>query len=534
MKLLISAMISAVCVLNSAAGSEKPKEELPRWERFLKYDLCIEDYDSRPLEERQMIRYAYTTEQAFNDDIVMERSRRIAAGDDVGERITLEQLENAYGIWDSHSRYNVSSGWHFYIDAVPDVIYLKYEWENDYHATFKQEYWLDDDRSSYVVFREKTSADSKARFEVYDSEDELIKTIPVAYDCPMKDFRGEAEEMEAHGFIEKNGAYYYTKPDGTAVFAWSGYTKGNSSEKITEPFVVESEINGCPVTAIEHAAFAASPFTEIVLPDSIEVIDTLAFTDCQYLEKINFPEKLEYIGRLAFYACNSMTEVNIDCPELVLSRDCFTESKGLVSANINAKEIGERAFSSCKSLNSITLGNDVKKIDCQAFWGDFSVPEITIPGSVKAIGQNAFGGIRSVKLSVYPKILGAYPYKTTEILLSGLQPPPPVRPLQDDPQCVFDEDCTVYGYTGTSDEKYADEWELNFVPLDYLKGDVNFDGEFNVADVVTVNSFMHGSKDQEIVYWKAADVCEDDVIDIFDLLKLKEDLVRSNEKPVTN
>ncbi|MBR6241936.1 MAG: leucine-rich repeat protein, partial [Ruminococcus sp.] len=271
-----------------------------------------------------------------------------------------------------------------------------------------------------------------------------------------------------------------------------------------------------------------------VLPDSIEVIDTLAFTDCQYLEKINFPEKLEYIGRLAFYACNSMTEVNIDCPELILRDNCFTESRGLVSANINAKEIGERAFSFCKSLNSITLGNDVKKIDCQAFWGDFSVPEITIPGSVKAIGQNAFGGIRSVKLSVYPKILGAYPHKTTEILLSGLQPPPPVRPLQDDPQCVFDEDCTVYGYAGTSDEKYADEWELNFVPLDYLKGDVNFDGEFNVADVVTINSFMHGSKDQEIVYWKAADVCEDDVIDIFDLLKLKEDLVKSNEKPVTN
>lgn len=36
-------------------------------------------------------------------------------------------------------------------------------------------------------------------------------------ECPYKDFRGNAEYMEKFGFIEKNGGYYYTKADGTAV-----------------------------------------------------------------------------------------------------------------------------------------------------------------------------------------------------------------------------------------------------------------------------------------------------------------------------
>ncbi|EKC49163.1 hypothetical protein LEA_18533, partial [human gut metagenome] len=106
--------------------------------------------------------------------------------------------------------------------------------------------------------------------------------------------------MEKFGFIEKNGGYYYTKADGTAVFAWSDYTASDSSEPVTEPFIVESDINGCPVVAIETGAFSNSALTEIVLPDTLEFIDRLAFSTCRNLEKINFPENLKYIGNLAF------------------------------------------------------------------------------------------------------------------------------------------------------------------------------------------------------------------------------------------
>ena len=46
-------------------------------------------------------------------------------------------------------------------------------------------------------------------------------------------------------------------------------------------------------------------------------------------------------------------------------------------------------------------------------------------------------------------------------------------------------------------------------------GDVNGDGEFTVADLVTMQKFLLGSG--ELANWKNGDLCQDNVIDVFDL-----------------
>lgn len=528
MKKIFSWFTAAICTFSimstNASYAEQIKDNL--WEKFIKYDLCITDYRALTDEEKELCKFIFDTEQAANDNIICERARRILAGDDVGERITIEQLEDAYGIWDNYFIYK--DGWQTYIHCVPDVIRLGDGTYFNSLATGISEYWLDDSGSTYVVFNEKTSSDDIRSFDVFDKNGELLKNIPSAMpECPYKDFRGNAEYMEKFGFIEKNGGYYYTKADGTAVFAWSDYTASDSSEPVTEPFIVESDINGCPVVAIETGAFSNSALTEIVLPDTLEFIDRLAFSTCRNLEKINFPENLKYIGNLAFLGCDSLNEIELHCPNLKIMKEAFSDCNELINAILDVKEIDESAFVSCKKLQYVTIGENVTRLGANAFENCSELKSLELSKGTKIIGQAAFLNteIKSITLLPTVKIIGAYPRKTGREFTSGIESQPARRPLTDDPVCAFDSDCIIYGYRGTEAERYAKEWNLEFIVLEAESGDVNFDGEFNISDVVTLQRWLVGKSNTELTYWKSADLCEDDRLDVFDLCMMKRMLI---------
>jgi len=86
-------------------------------------------------EEKELCKFIFETEQGTNETIICERARRTLDHDEnIGERITLDDLEDCYGIWD---RYSYSkSGNYWYIHCVPDIKHLD-GWD-DYN-----EYWLD-------------------------------------------------------------------------------------------------------------------------------------------------------------------------------------------------------------------------------------------------------------------------------------------------------------------------------------------------------------------------------------------------------
>ena len=58
-----------------------------------------------------------------------------------------------------------------------------------------------------------------------------------------------------------------------------------------------------------------------------------------------------------------------------------------------------------------------------------------------------------------------------------------------------------------------------------IAGDVNGDGEFNVADVITLQKWLLAVPDTQLADWKAADLCEDDRLDVFDLCLMKRALI---------
>lgn len=99
---------------------------------------------------------------------------------------------------------------------------------------------------------------------------------------------------------------------------------------------------------------------------------------------------------------------------------------------------------------------------------------------------------------------------------------------------------TDYGYyKGMSlYDRYNDEWvfpeivkaitgvDVNDVRED-VKGDVNADGKFSISDVVIMQKWILAVPDARLDNWKAGDLCEDKIINVFDLCLMKQLLVNS-------
>lgn len=185
-----------------------------------------------------------------------------------------------------------------------------------------------------------------------------------------------------------SGDYKYCiMPDGTAKI-----TRCYSDEEI---LTVPAALDGFTVSAIgEGAFFQCEQLTEIVIPDSITVIE----------------------GNPAAY-CEQHTRytVSLDHPTLaVIDGVLFSKADKRLIAYPSGKAdtsyaipqgiavIGAKAFYECMNLTEVTIPDSVREIGDCAFWVCDNITEITIPDSATLFGANPFFagiGLREIKVS---------------------------------------------------------------------------------------------------------------------------------------
>ena len=184
----------------------------------------------------------------------------------------------------------------------------------------------------------------------------------------------------AHDFAVKNsdGKYIYynvisstgEKKAGVTQRSYNAY--GAYEGVINIPETVTYQGTEYAVTEILSSAFRTSRYlTEVNIPNTITRIGTLAFSECDSLEKVTIPESVKYILSNAFSKSQSLKNINI--PNSVVN-------------------IGSGIFSGCTSLTDVCLSNSIKIIGDNAFKNCTSLETIVIPDSVTEIGVSAFDG----------------------------------------------------------------------------------------------------------------------------------------------
>ena len=135
------------------------------------------------------------------------------------------------------------------------------------------------------------------------------------------------------------------------------------------------------LTEIGEYAFNKTALASITLPQSIDKVGNGWFSDCKYLETVNFDGKIKEIGNYAFSGCISLK--NIEIPSSVVS-------------------IGNAAFSGCTSLKNIEIPSSVVSIGNAAFGGCSALSEVLFNEGLKTIGEEAFSACKSLSSVQWP------------------------------------------------------------------------------------------------------------------------------------
>lgn len=131
------------------------------------------------------------------------------------------------------------------------------------------------------------------------------------------------------------------------------------------------------VETIESGAFSyISTLKKVTIPPSIKRIEYGIFKNDSNLEEVELPNSIEYIGEYAFYG--------VKLNSIVLPK--------------NLKEIGKYGFAETK-IKNVVFNEKLEKIGESAFYST-KLAEVILPDSLMQIGQNAFNNSEIQKLVI--------------------------------------------------------------------------------------------------------------------------------------
>ena len=284
------------------------------------------------------------------------------------------------------------------------------------------------------------------------------------------------------------------------------------SPAIPDYFLYETKVGGeinIPESAtyIGKYAFSKTLITSVGIPENCLTVGNNAFSYCSNLEEVEFSEttsKNKTIQSYAFYKCTALKKANIPYGVQVINEYAFSQS-GITSltlptslttiknkafeytkiTELNIPEyvstIESAAFRYCENLLSVKFSENSKLtlINTNAFYNCSKLRDVEIPKNVKSIGSYAFYkcDIMGITIPSACTVVEGYafaenPLKSAVILN---------RDMNFYTYSFFyrngsyDTTGTVYGYSDSTAQKYANNHSINFLPIDSVEDPENTD-----------------------------------------------------------
>lgn len=149
------------------------------------------------------------------------------------------------------------------------------------------------------------------------------------------------------------------------------------------------------VTTIGAGAYAYTNLTEVVIPDSVTIIENDAFRNCSSLTSVTLGDNVTTIGERAFYGCTAITSIEIPSKVTSIGTSAFSACSKLSTFDMTDSGITTIPSSmlySCPALTAITIRSGITKINDSAFSSCSGLVSVTIPSTVTTISSSVFSG----------------------------------------------------------------------------------------------------------------------------------------------
>ena len=242
-------------------------------------------------------------------------------------------------------------------------------------------------------------------------------------------------------------------------------------------FIGERAFSGCTelkeitlpktIDSIGKDAFVSCMFTKIVLPSNLTELSDSIFFNCYNLSEIQIPNSVEIIGEEAFWNCSGLKEITIPQSVHTIGRSAFEDCGGLESIVIpdSVTTMGSMVFGQCKSLKKVVIGNGLKIIRFSTFQACDKLMDVTIGNKVELIEGVTFCGCNSLEKIVLPNSVKKIDWAFCGCpSLISVTIPASVQEINED-EFEHSKYLTIYGYSDTEAEKFAQKKGFKFVSL---------------------------------------------------------------------
>ena len=152
-----------------------------------------------------------------------------------------------------------------------------------------------------------------------------------------------------------------------------------------------SEVGTNPLYYAGNLYVNGALLTNLVIPDSVEVLGYRAFLFCSSIQTVYIPASVKSIAYDDYYVDSLVSATFSYCKNLMMVT--FAEDSPLT-------ELGGGMFAGCENLTTVTLPSGLTSIDSQTFQGCSKLASVTIPSSVTSIGNYAFEGTAITSIAI--------------------------------------------------------------------------------------------------------------------------------------
>ncbi|MBR3934702.1 MAG: leucine-rich repeat protein, partial [Clostridia bacterium] len=294
-----------------------------------------------------------------------------------------------------------------------------------------------------------------------------------------------------------------------------------------------SDVEKIPYYLLHTDYDANNPkIVSISLPDSLTTIDSEAFSGFNELISLNIPDTITSIGEKAFYNCTSLKNLNI--PDSVthignyaFAESCITQTKLTLPKTLET--IGEGAFNGWSSLEEIKMPfvgaeRGISGTKDAVFGHIFGITDNTenstfqtfsmggqnyqIPNTLRKvtvtdetiIPYGAFSGcgfLTDIVIEGSPSTIMSHAFSDYYNLFNVYVKSKTVK--YSDTAFKYSEFPTLYGFTGSTTETFANDNSFDFVSIDDMEAET-----YNISAKTQVieNNIVFNVKTDKTIYDK--------------------------------